>query len=147
MLKLNAKGRRRRSGLRYQSETEGVLRRKWRGRAERSPKAARRTVTPLWSRQYRAGAKSFVMGAKWTARKSLRQGESGYDGQSAFANDGRSFFQRDETSRRNGAITGASAAVAEFGRVGAWGEQVLGKIASKKTVIIMLFFQVLRGGG
>jgi hypothetical protein len=44
-------------------------------------------------------------------------------------------------------ITGASAAVAEFGRVGAWGEQVLGKIASKKTVIIMLFSQVLRGGG
>jgi hypothetical protein len=31
--------------------------------------------------------------------------------------------------------------------VGAWGEQVLGKIASKKTVIIMLFSQVLRGGG
>jgi len=40
------------------------------------------------------------------------------DGQSAFANDGRSFLQRDETSCRNGAITWASAAVAEFGRVG-----------------------------
>jgi len=78
--------------------------------------------------------------------KVFAPGGSGPDGQSAFASDGRAFFQRDETSRRNGAITGASAAVAQFGRVGAWGEQVLGKIASKKTVIIMLFFPSLARG-
>jgi hypothetical protein len=34
----------------------------------------------------------------------------------------------------------ASAAVAQSGRVGSWGEQVFGKIASKMMVMIMLFF-------
>jgi len=33
----------------------------------------------------------------------------------------------------------ASVAVAQSGRVGSWGEQVLGKSASKMMVIIMLF--------
>ena len=107
----------------------------------------RRMETPLRSRYSRVGAKSFGVTVERVSSKVFAPGGSGPDGQSAFASDGRSFFQRNETSRRNGAITGASAAVAEFGRVGAWGEQVLGKIASKKTVIIMLFFQVLRGGG
>ena len=36
---------------------------------------------------------------------------------------------------------------AQSGRVGSWGEQVLGKIASKMMVMIMLFSKVLRGGG
>ena len=40
----------------------------------------------------------------------------------------------------------ASAAVAQSGRVGSWGGQVLGKIASKMMVIIMLFFQSLARG-
>src|ERR1035437_7099939 len=35
---------------------------------------------------------------------------------------------------------------AQSGRVGSWGEQVLGKIASKMMVIIMLFFQSLARG-
>jgi hypothetical protein len=41
----------------------------------------------------------------------------------------------------------ASAAVAQSGRVGSWGGQVFGKIASKMMVMIMLFSKVLRGGG
>jgi len=41
---------------------------------------------------------------------------------------------------------GVAERVAQFGRVGAWGEQVLGKTASKKTVIIMLLFQSLARG-
>jgi hypothetical protein len=35
---------------------------------------------------------------------------------------------------------------AQSGRVGSWGEQVLGKIASKMMVMIMLFFQSLARG-
>ena len=40
-----------------------------------------------------------------------------------------------------------AAAVAQSGRVGSWGGQVFGKIASKMMVLIMLFSKVLRGGG
>jgi hypothetical protein len=41
---------------------------------------------------------------------------------------------------------GVAERVAQFGRVGAWGKQVLGKTASKKTLIIMLFFPSLARG-
>jgi hypothetical protein len=41
---------------------------------------------------------------------------------------------------------GVAERVAQFGRVGAWGKQVLGKTASKKTMIIMLSFQSLARG-
>ena len=76
--------------------------------------------------------KVFCDGSKVDSAKVFAPGGSGPDGQSAFASDGRTFFQRDETSRRNGAITGASAAVAEFGRVGAWGKPVFRLTASSQ---------------
>ena len=41
---------------------------------------------------------------------------------------------------------GVAERVAQFGRVGFRGKQVLGKMASKMIVMTMLFFQVLRGG-
>ena len=41
---------------------------------------------------------------------------------------------------------GVAERVAQFGRVGSWDGQVLGKIASKMIMVIMLFSQVLRGG-
>jgi hypothetical protein len=41
---------------------------------------------------------------------------------------------------------GVAERVAQFGRVGAWGKQVLGKTASKKSVIIMLFIPSLARG-
>jgi hypothetical protein len=41
---------------------------------------------------------------------------------------------------------GVAERVAQFGRVGAWGKQVLGKIASKMIVRIMLFFTSLARG-
>jgi hypothetical protein len=41
---------------------------------------------------------------------------------------------------------GVAERVAQFGRVGAWGKQVLGNTASKKMVIIMLFFPSLARG-
>jgi hypothetical protein len=41
---------------------------------------------------------------------------------------------------------GEAERVAQFGRVGSWGEQVLGKIASKMIVMIMLFFPSLARG-
>jgi hypothetical protein len=54
-------------------------------------------------------ALTLIQVATWTAysgksgqRESLCVRGKRPDGQSAFANDGRSFFQRDETSRRNG---------------------------------------------
>jgi hypothetical protein len=65
--------------------------------------------------------KVFCDGSKVDSAKVFAPGGSGPDGQSAFANDGRTIFNRDETSRRNGAIIGASAAVAESGRVGCLG--------------------------
>jgi hypothetical protein len=41
---------------------------------------------------------------------------------------------------------GGAERVAQFGRVGAWGKQVLGKTASEETVIIMLFLPSLARG-
>ena len=43
-------------------------------------------------------------------------------------------------------LAGVAERVAQFGRVGASGKQVLGNTASKKTVIIMLFFPSLARG-
>jgi hypothetical protein len=49
---------------------------------------------------------------------------------------------RDETSRRNGAITGASAAVAEFGRVGCFGASQSFGLRRQAS-----WLKVWRGGG